>query len=44
MPEFITAYSKKFNYSAKIHTWYRWLHRLPSNICCGGNYLAYRWQ
>lgn len=35
MPEFITAYSKKFSYSVKMHTSYKWLHRLPSNIYCG---------
>lgn len=35
MPEFITAYFKKFSYSVKMHTCYKWLHRLPSNICCG---------
>lgn len=35
MPEFITAYSKNLSYSAQIHTCYKWLHRLPSNICCG---------
>lgn len=35
MPEYITAYSKNFSCSAKIHTCYKWLHRLPSNICCG---------
>lgn len=33
--EYITAYSKKFSYSAKIHTCYKWLHWFLSNICCG---------
>lgn len=35
MSECITACFKKFSYSAKIHTCYKWLHGLPSNICCG---------
>lgn len=35
MPRIYYGLLWKISYNSKIHTCYKWLHRGPSNICCG---------